>query len=600
MYSNFNAGNYTKIVICDSKYLWDKCALKFTLEDTLFLTFDFKLFKYINDVNGNCLFLDHLNDSEYMQKENHNIYRFFKEWHFSKDGEDLFNYKGVDFGMSFRLEYWNDFVYYCRLVINLSLLKEANEIHVITNDDVIISILNFLRISFSRHHASGNDDKGMSSFFFPIAYWLDSKVRPKGKAKLLYLCRELLNNLHYNIFRLLDIFGKNSTRKRVYIQEYHPTKPIIEKFLDDKEIIPILGNVSKLGDVKRLAKIRVMPARLFESSYKIEAEKIRHFYESERYQKLVLRNGLDISDLVYKVIDDRVYSCLEEYISILDDYIKKVELDDISLNVLVANIGKNTTLFDCVCRAKNIESYLVANGLLTSDYLDEGTFATYINSYSNTIREYYFKSAENVYALGDPRMDSYKKGKNLVRKNKPRIVIGASGFNSIDLNSYVAVEFDFMFDVLKSIIESDNYSEIIIKARANGYRSQYENFVNQYFSNVSITIEDTIPMLNVLQKADLYISIYSQTLFEASMLGIPCIYYRKDNEVMCPPFDGKSELVTACSANELLSTLKDFETGHERFNDFLNPKVMEKYVGSLDGKNLARNVDFIRNILNGG
>ncbi|MDN3684007.1 hypothetical protein QW180_08755 [Vibrio sinaloensis] len=60
-------------------------------------------------------------------------------------------------------------------------------------------------------------------------------------------------------------------------------------------------------------------------------------------------------------------------------------------------------------------------------------------------------------------MDGYHDDHKKITVDEPTIVIGTSGFNSVDLNSYVAVEFDFMFDVLTAIISADNYKEVIIK-----------------------------------------------------------------------------------------------------------------------------------------
>ena len=105
-------------------------------------------------------------------------------------------------------------------------------------------------------------------------------------------------------------------------------------------------------------------------------------------------------------------------------------------------------------------------------------------------------------------------------------------------------------------------------------------------------------MIEVLQKSDFYISIYSQTLFEASCLGIPAVYYKKDNEIKDPPFDAKSELVTVSNVEDMQQAFYDFQNGDKRYDEFLSKEVMEKYVGPLDGKNLERNLDFIHTLLN--
>ena len=104
-------------------------------------------------------------------------------------------------------------------------------------------------------------------------------------------------------------------------------------------------------------------------------------------------------------------------------------------------------------------------------------------------------------------------------------------------------------------------------------------------------------MIDIFKKTDLYISIYSQTLFEASCLGIPVIYYKKDKEYLDAPFDLKSELVTVRSVAELKQVFIDFKNSNSRFDGFLNKTVMEKYIGPLDGNNTARNIDYIYGLL---
>jgi CDP-glycerol glycerophosphotransferase (TagB/SpsB family) len=306
--------------------------------------------------------------------------------------------------------------------------------------------------------------------------------------------------------------------------------------------------------------------------------------------------------MAYTIIDERVLKSIPKRLSTLDSCLHYLDKHTVDLNILIANIGYTATLFDCACRSRGVPSYLIINGLLGPEYSDESKCADYINSYSESIARNYFQSREGVLPLGDPRMDQYcsKELKSINRK-RPVVVIGGSGFNSCDLNSYVSVEFEFMHQVLSAleILKSQGQEmEIIIKVRPNAYKSQYDQFVNQYFPGLVSKIQATTPMKEVLERSDLYISIYSQTLFEASCLGIPVIYYRADVEVMFEPFDAKSELVTVTSPEQLVVAFEKFVANDDCYLDFLNPKVMEKYVGPLDGNNLNRNLEFIDQLLN--
>ena len=68
----------------------------------------------------------------------------------------------------------------------------------------------------------------------------------------------------------------------------------------------------------------------------------------------------------------------------------------------------------------------------------------------------------------------------------------------------------------------------ILKGKISLFNSHDKSFVAEFFDNLEVECLQTAPMVEVLQKTDLYISISSQTLFEASSLGIPVIYYKKD------------------------------------------------------------------------
>ena len=134
---------------------------------------------------------------------------------------------------------------------------------------------------------------------------------------------------------------------------------------------------------------------------------------------------------------------------------------------------------------------------------------------------------------------------------------------------------------------------MVLKVRANGYSAIYKQFTKEYFPDVCVKIAEDVPMGTVLDETDIYISIYSQTLFEASCMGIPVVYHKCDREIMDPPFDGKSELLTTRNIPDLTRALRDFLEGNSRFDKFLDKAVMEKYIGPLDGKNLERNLDFV-------
>jgi len=136
-----------------------------------------------------------------------------------------------------------------------------------------------------------------------------------------------------------------------------------------------------------------------------------------------------------------------------------------------------------------------------------------------------------------------------------------------------------------------------LKIRGNGYVQLYQSFVNEYFPNLRIELIQDAAFTEVIKKADLYISIYSQTLFEASCMGVPVIYYKKDTQVVHKPFDGHSELVTAQDSDGLLLMLEKFLNHDPIFECFKQKEVMAQYIGFIDGGNKKRNVDYILNLV---
>lgn len=593
--------SYRNIYIVDTFDMWADFSSSYNYEDDLVLTYDLALKLHIEQNFGDVFYIDHLVCQKEMHENNFAIYDFFRKWHLDQDGNDMFVFRGVSFGMSFRLEFWADYTAYMRIYLSMSKLKSVKWdcIHVSSFDDNIVAVLKRLGFGFSYCEPKGTGE----GYFFPIAKWMDEQIRPNRFRGLLYSVRSIITAAYGYSFEWLDRLFLRRPKYSVFLQEYHPTKEILKVLRADKRIRLVLCNFSRGSSFFNKFKERLVPINTLRSHSK-EVEDIFSKYKINRTSRLIFKDGRDLSDVAYEIIDNRITSVLPKSISTLESCIRYLEANKIELSVLIANIGYTATLFDCVCKSKGIPSYLIINGLFGPEFLDESKYATYINSYSESIKENYFSGMNNIYALGDPRMDAYVGRSNkAINRSRPTVVVGASGFNSVDLNSFVSVEFEFMYSVLcalREVKESGQDLDIIVKVRPNGYRHQYKKLLSDYFEGMSAIIIDKEPMTNVLERCDFYISIYSQTLFEASCLGIPSVYYRADNEIMPPPFDMKSELVTVTDQKGLITAFNEFINSDSRYDPFLERATMEKYVGPLDGGNLKRNLTMINDLLEGG
>jgi hypothetical protein len=535
-----------------------------------------------------------------MHKNNFQFYDFFSKWHFDSNGNDIFSYRGVNFGFALRLEIWNDLTYYLRLRYCLNELLKIRFNHLVIGTEVVDvkKIIVQLGLGYVEIQHSSNKLNPFQSFYFPIHNWLDEKIRYVGFRGLKYKFRDILGYLQALIMLIFDkLFSKFKSQPLIYIQEYHPTKQIINSLVRNTKVRILLSSFSKNIGTFRYVPI-LQSSRKYENISQSLLEKLR----KNKFEKYYIGN-IDVSNDLFEIIESRISKRLPDYINNLNSIINYISKNNLKLIVLITNLGKVSTLIDCVGRHLNIPNYLIINGFMSGDFLDESKYAQNINSYSESIKQNYFKNANNVFALGDPRMDAYSMIKpKLINRVTPTITIGTSGFNTIDLNSFSAVEFDFLYQILCAIakIQKINHTvfRIILKVRPNGYSQQYYNFISKYFLNLNIVIYDTINMKDVLLKTDLYISLHSQTLFEASCMGIPVIYHKNDSEFCHPPFDNNSELVTTNNTDELYFVLLDFLNNDEKFNKFLEKKVMEKYIGPLDGLNLERNINYIYSLIN--
>jgi hypothetical protein len=590
--------SYRNLFLVQNCNFWDHCPYEYDPRQDVVLTFDFALQRRISSGGGTAYYLDHLVGSETMQHFNFETYEFFAKWHYDKDGNDIFSYKGCDFGNAFRIEIWNDITYYIRIFLNLLVIKGTshNNIYAGISDSCTLALLDKLNIQ--RTHWDTADKTTSSEYYFPIFRYMDESLRPvsvspKDRARLFAsLCLDIL-------FRLSELVHSRDSRKPyVFLSVYHPIVNILERLKNDGLVRVVTTSYSlKRNPLKHIR----LPIRGYRSQDGRSAEELLEKFDRCRFKGWKI-DGIDVGDILFEVIQKRIKGSLPHHLQVIDSIVDFFSGKDLRFMVTFTSIGAINCLMMNYCRTRNIPVYLIINGFLSSYYLDEAKNATWINSYGESEKMNYFSGMKNIVCLGDPRMDAYaqRASTKALNRARPTIVIGAGGFSNIDLNSYVAFEFVFLNDIMtvcKNLMAKGREMDLVIKVRPNGYIEQYMQFVNEYYSDIHVTIYDNKPMKEVLELADLYITIYSQTLFEASCLGIPAIYYKRDVEYMHTPFDGKAELVTAFSPEGLEETIELFYTDSPIFNKFNSRTVMEKYIGPLDGNNTRRNVEFIYSLM---
>jgi hypothetical protein len=581
---------YRHVYVVESRAWWRSAKPEFDAASDLVLTYDFGLCREIRAAGGLAFYVDYLVEPEVMNANNHLTYQFFRLWYLDAEGRDIFTARGIPFGFSFRLDIWNDLIFTTRARLCLGVIARLRRahLHIGTRLGLLERLANAMALGFVPLAAPAKES--LPEYAFPIHRWMDEKVRSrKFRHRIKPALAAVIGRMHAWWDRLTG-----DIRPAVFIQEYYPTRAVVERLLQDKRLRVLLAQYSWAPGALKFLTERPLPLAGSAARFSMQADVMLAAFRARRASRFILADGLDFTAGIFEVIEQRVATQLAEALNTLDQVVRALDRLPPRLQVMISNLGRVHALVDAVCRQRGVPSYLLINGMLAHAYLDEAKYADLINAYSENMRATYFRGMSNVICLGDPRMDAYAHApRRELNRTAPTIVIGASGHNVTNLGSYVAVEFEFLHDVLtalETLRQRGVALRVIVKVRDNGYREQYDAFVREYFASLAPEIIAGVPIRPVLERADFYISIYSQTLFEASCLGVPTLYYRKDTEIMFAPFDGKSELVTVDNVDDLVRALEDFQAGGSRFDAFLRREVMEKYIGPLDGRCLERNL----------
>ncbi|MFD0749640.1 hypothetical protein ACFQZS_05760 [Mucilaginibacter calamicampi] len=586
---------YRNLFIVENRNLWDLCEAQCDKAADLVLCVDFALKQELLLKGYEVEFLDHLVQESFLEQLNFTMHDFLNNWFKDENGQDLLLYKNYSLGDSLLLYLINDVTFFCHFFFNIIGLKSISyeRIIVAATEPIIIECLDKAEINYDTIKiAIPLPEKPV--YLFPITKWVKEKT--ENSISLKFKLKNIIANAFDLVFDGLDrTFNKN--KKRIYIQQYHCTQQLINTLKQNSDVQIVTQNYT---GISHILKERRVHFSYNEKNNRVFSD-LFNKYQNSKKQKWTFM-GYPIDSYIYERIDKTVYDKLKEAISAADDietYFKKYKLQ---VMVPVTNYWVQNRLLMNYCRNNSVPIYMIINGLLNISYMHDAKDSDYVNSYSVSIKEEYFNNRANVFALGDPRMDKYTVLEHKrIDRNIPLIVIGTAGYDSIDLNSYLAYEFDFLYDILVTLnlIKTQGLNfKIVLKVRANGYTDVYKKFVNEYFDHLPVEIIQDKSFFDVITNADLYISIFSQTIFEASCLGIPAIYYKKDTQYIHKPFNNKSQLVTANNVAELQEKILGFYNNDAMYSNFLKKEIMEEYIGPLDGNNLKRNIDFVHNLIN--
>ncbi len=583
--------SYDKVFIVDDRNFWAACEKKCNKATDLVLCIDFALKLLLEESGYIVAFLDQIIDGEILQNYNFEMHNFLNSWHQAANGQNLLCYKYYNIGDALLLNVYNDITNFCHFFFNILAIKQLKYqlLYVCVNEGLITEIFDKLQIHYTHLEISNIDSK--TSYFFPVSKWMNEKV---NRTSLKDRFKDFVALTFDQIFWAVDTV-KKASKPKLYIQGYFPTFGIIEKLKSDNQIDLILGNYTNLKTIYKERRVRFT-----KSNTNIDLPKIIQEFQKANKVKWEV-DGILLSDYLHQIIKPVIERHFVDVAFKAESITRYFKNNPIKAMVPITNLWATNRLIMQYCKHNNIPIFMIINGLLNVDFIHDAKDSDWVNCYSESIKREYFNNSDSALPLGDPRMDMYAGyGKKEINRDLPTIIIGAAGFDVTDLNCYLAYEFDFLFDILTAISATNHEGEksnLILKVRANGYVSLYKSFITEYFPDLEIRLEQTAPFKEVIKQADLYITFYSQTVFEASSIGIPVIFYKKNDQKIHAPFDGCSELCTANNIEGLKELINSFYLNDNCYAEFLKKNILEKYIGHIDGNNINRNVQFIKSII---
>ena len=585
---------FKNVFIVDNRNSWVSCLPLFSKETDIVFCLDFGLKHDLESKGVTVFFLDHFSDSNVLQEANYQMHRFLDHWYKDDLGNDLLVYKGIKLGDALNQYLITDITSFCHFFFNVIAIKKLiyEGLILAIDDKLVHDVFEKLNFSFTIPKKTISDSN-LPAYVFPISFWVNSKLYKKSlKQKLSTFLKNSLTYTHSVVDRL------TKKKPNIYIQEYHPTQAIIAELTMSKSVVVRTADFSLQ---RPILKQRRIPKRFFGKHITSATNLVDSYIEAKKTTWIY--DGYDLSSFLHEIIAPTIYARINDACNTADSVIRHFKKNRYAVVIPVTNYWLENRIIMNHAKNSKIPVFMIANGILNMSFENDGRDSDYINCYSEAVKEDYFNNSKHALCLGDTRMDKYYLvAPKEINRDIPVIIIGAAGFNAIDLNSYLAYEFDFLFDILQVLdnLKGDGFKcKIILKVRENGYEYQYQKFADEYFADLNIEIVRDIAFSSLIQQADLYISLYSQTLFEASCHCIPVIYYKKDTQFINKPFNVDGELVTVKDVDSLQEKIPLFYNGSNIFDAFMEKTVLEKYIGPLDGKNKQRNLEFIMELVNG-
>lgn len=559
----------------------------------------------------NVILFDQFNNRDEAEKLNHQAVEDCKN--FENSLHETFSHKGISIiDIDIRQVWVRAFSnVYREVLCILSCIKEKGiKLVMIEKQDPWVflfqEILPQLGVELEVIDQFGIEDKYSSELLkkeFPIASSLDFHCIRKTAWKVRVYIAAV--NLFSSLVRMIK-----GSRSFVLFSLYKPLDSIKEDLLSNQNYYPLLYQVncfSFWGTVKRGIK-------LFAFDHKLRND-IKILEMFNRYKALI-ENSLEsinagviesagftvkiIKSLAVFLKDKAEKSFLQivANIDLLDKMFKK---NNIKGYLGFCDTPWEERLLVRLSQRENIPNAILINGVLSNAFFMEAKTVDTVMVYGESQKDNYFKNYQDrTIVAGNPLYESAYKRRGVKKIEHPpkRILVGTSDISPGDINCQYSSTETFLKNVNQALnsLKPEYIFEVSLKLHPGESREFYEWLVDRDEIKIK-EILNSGNMQEILMNYDLLIINHSMAVIEASLIGIPVLYYHPAKQVLYDPFGGYKDLPSAFSAEELSQTLKRIFENKEFAHTFTDTLKLAPLTGPLDGHAKDRIMETVNNFV---
>lgn len=388
---------------------------------------------------------------------------------------------------------------------------------------------------------------------------------------------------------------------------YKPLEPIKNELLIGQDYYPMLHQINQLSFFEMVK----CGAKLFHFEYGIgspgKMAKLAGVYK-DLTPKILKNNKIGVVRL--KSLEVTIVESLARLL------LAGVERSFIQIGLNIDQLGKifsknkiagyfgfcdspwEERLLVRMSQRENIPNAILINGVLSNAFIMEAKTADTVLAYGESQKNNYFKSYQgHLVVVGNPLYEEAygRRGVKKIDHPPKKILVGTSDMATGDINCQYSLAETFLKNVYQALnsIKPEYDFEVSLKLHSGESLDFYRWLVKKEGMDVK-EILSTGNMQEILMDYDLLIINFSVAVLEASLMGIPVLYYHPSKQVLYDPFGGYKGLLSAFSVKELKETLKRIFADKEFAYTFTDTINLAPFSGPLDG----RVKDRIKGVLN--